>query len=106
MEFINTPYRDSIAVAKREKQRYATTPPFPNISFPNFFNPEMLEEVLAEFPDLSTGNGYKIDECGHDKIALLNVFLVIDHELNQFLQRIINSCQCIGNIIPVDLGGK
>ena len=48
MEFINTPYRDLQAIARKERERYATTPPFPIISFPNFFNPEMLEEVLAE----------------------------------------------------------
>src|SRR5687767_2113422 len=69
MEFINTPYRDLMAVARKEKERYANTPPFPNISFPNFFNPEMLEEVLAEFPDLSTGHGHKIDNQGQVKLA-------------------------------------
>lgn len=69
MEFINTPYRDLQAIARKERERYATNPPFPNISFPNFFNPEMLEEVLAEFPDLSTGHGHKIDNQGQLKLA-------------------------------------
>lgn len=69
MEFINAPYRDLIAVAKREKERYATNPPFPNTFFSSFFNPEMLEEVLAEFPDLTTGQGHKMDNQGQVKLA-------------------------------------
>jgi hypothetical protein len=69
MEFINAPYRDLKAVARKEKERYATRPPFPNIFFPDFFNPGMLDEVLAEFPDLSTGHGHKIDNQGQVKLA-------------------------------------
>jgi Rps23 Pro-64 3,4-dihydroxylase Tpa1-like proline 4-hydroxylase len=69
MEFINTPYRDLMAVAKQYKQTYITNPPFPNIAFESFFNPEMLEEVLAEFPDLSKGPGRKMDNQGQVKLA-------------------------------------
>ncbi len=69
MEFINTPYQDLLAVAKKEKPNYASSPPFPNISFTDFFNPEMLEEVVKEFPDLSAGKSYKIDNPGQVKLA-------------------------------------
>ena len=69
MEFINTPYRDLMAVAKKEKSKYASTPPFPNIYFRDFFNPDVLDEVINEFPDLSTGNSYKMDNAGQVKLA-------------------------------------
>ena len=69
MEFLNTPYRDLKKVAKEEKLNYKNSPPFPNTYFKDFFNPEMLEGVLDEFPDLSIGNSYKIDNDGQVKLA-------------------------------------
>ena len=69
MLFINEPYKNLLEVAKREKETYASRPPFPNISFPDFFNPKMLDEVLKEFPDLSAGASYKINNDGQLKLA-------------------------------------
>ncbi len=69
MEFINEPYRDLMAVAKKERAAYNSNAPFPNISFKDFFNPEMLEEVIREFPDLSEGKSYKINNPGQLKLA-------------------------------------
>ena len=69
MEYINMPYRDLQAVAAKDKVRYVSTPPFPNIYFRDFFNPDMLEEVLKEFPNLSEGQSYKINNDGQVKLA-------------------------------------
>jgi len=69
MEFVNKPYQDLIAVAKKERQNYATNAPFPNISFTNFFNPEVLDNILGEFPNLTVGKSYKIDNPGQVKLA-------------------------------------
>lgn len=69
MEFINQPYRDLMAVARKEKANYASRPPFPNIYFDNFFNPEVLENVLKEFPDLTMGTSHKINNDGQVKLA-------------------------------------
>ncbi|MFT3702739.1 MAG: 2OG-Fe(II) oxygenase [Agriterribacter sp.] len=69
MEYINTPYRDLQAIAKKEKERYASRPPFPNIYFENFFNPDVLDAVLKEFPDLSEGHSHKINNDGQVKLA-------------------------------------
>ncbi|HWK04787.1 MAG TPA: 2OG-Fe(II) oxygenase [Puia sp.] len=69
MEFINKSYQVLLALAKREKSNYASNPPFPNIYFTDFFNPEILDKVLEEFPDLSTGNSYKINNPGQVKLA-------------------------------------
>ena len=57
--YLNIPYQDLYGVATSFKRQYAEGIPFPHISFPNFFNPDFLEEVLAEFPDLSLLDTYK-----------------------------------------------
>ena len=45
--FLNTAYQDLNAVAAARREAYAKADPFPHLSFPDFFNPVMLEEVLA-----------------------------------------------------------
>jgi len=69
MEFINDNYRDLMAVAKREKANYATNQPFPNIHFPNFFNPAVLDGILEEWPDLTVGTSHKMNNDGQLKLA-------------------------------------
>jgi hypothetical protein len=69
MEFVNKSYQDLLAVAKKERSKYVSNAPFPNLYFADFFNPDMLEKVLAEFPDLSVGKSYKIDNAGQVKLA-------------------------------------
>lgn len=53
MDFISAQYRDLQKVAKEFKEKYQNADPFPNIYFENFFDEQMLSEVLEEFPDLS-----------------------------------------------------
>lgn len=69
MEFLNIEHQDLMSVARREKANYFSNAPFPNIHFTNFFNPEMLDEVLSEFPDLRIGNSYKMANDGQVKLA-------------------------------------
>lgn len=54
-----------------EKERvYQDAEPFPNIQFPGFFEPAMLEEVLKEFPDLSQRRQiWKYDNANERKLA-------------------------------------
>ena len=52
MKILNDEYADLQEVAKNYKEAYNTNPPFPNISFNDFLNPEFLDLVLSEFPDL------------------------------------------------------
>lgn len=56
MNYINTPYQDLKATAEFYSKGYHFAQPFPNITFPNFFNPGMLEEVRREFPRLTKEN--------------------------------------------------
>lgn len=52
MEFLNHNVKLE-ELAERNKDIYQNSEPFPNIVFHDFFNPEVLNTVLDEFPDLS-----------------------------------------------------
>ena len=55
MEFLSQSVEELKAFARSKNEEYVTADPFPNIYFDNFFIPEKLKEVLAEFPDLTKG---------------------------------------------------
>ncbi len=67
--YLNEPYQDLLKIADEYNKNYRTASPFPNIYFDNFFNPDMLEEVLAEFPDLSQGQTIKFNNPNEVKLA-------------------------------------
>lgn len=46
-------FQDLAAVATQHREEYTQNKPFPNIYIDNFFQPDFLRKVLAEFPDLS-----------------------------------------------------
>lgn len=50
---------------------YAVAKPFPHIVMEDFINPEILDKVLAEFPDLSKQNGLvkRFNETNQIKLA-------------------------------------
>ena len=68
-DYLHADYQDLMAVAKGHHEAYCIGDPFPNISFQHFFNPEKLDEVLTEFPDLSQGAGIKFDNPNEIKLA-------------------------------------
>ena len=67
--FINSQHRDLIATGKKLNASYCSGDPFPNISIQNFFNPEILDDILEEFPDLSKGDQLKYKNPNEDKFA-------------------------------------
>lgn len=67
-KFVNRDYQDLTEVAKQYQAAYTEAAPFPNIYINDFFNPSMLEEVLAEFPDLSTQNAIRYDNPKEKKL--------------------------------------
>lgn len=69
MEYINSQYQDLQAVAKEYHNAYVQGSPFPNISFKNFFNEELLDEIVAEFPDLVKGDQLKYHNPNENKLA-------------------------------------
>ena len=48
LEIINSNYHDS----DKYSEIYKKAKPFPHVVFDNFFNQDLLESVLKEFPDL------------------------------------------------------
>lgn len=52
MEFTNFPTSELKSKGKELHQQYVTSQPFPNIYIDNFFNPEVLRDILKEFPSL------------------------------------------------------
>lgn len=68
-DYLNSEYRDLAKVAQEYHDAYCNNAPFPNISFSNFFNPDKLEEVLAEFPDLAKGDQIKFSNPNEIKLG-------------------------------------
>ena len=53
IKYLHDKNQDLLEVARQHRDKYINADPFPSISFDNFFNPEYLETILGEFPDLS-----------------------------------------------------
>ncbi len=69
MQFINTDFQDLLKVAREKNEAYCSGDPFPNIAIKNFFNPDILDGILEEFPDLSKGDQLKYKNPNEDKLA-------------------------------------
>ena len=67
--YISEQYRDLAATARKYQKDYTNAHPFPSIHFKNFFNPEYLDKVLAEFPDLSKQDVHRFDDARQKKFA-------------------------------------
>src|SRR4051794_19771738 len=59
MNYLNPSITDLKQLGIDKHQEYITAEPFPNIVIDNFFNEEILDQVLADFPDLSKKKGVK-----------------------------------------------
>ena len=59
--FLNDKYSDLDSVAKKNYMSYAAADPFPHIVFDNFFNENILNEILDEFPKKLDKVGAKFD---------------------------------------------
>ncbi len=68
-EYLNTQYQDLQAVAQKYHEQYCNASPFPSIHFNDFFNPEKLDEILSEFPDLSKGDKIKFQNPNEIKLG-------------------------------------
>ncbi|MEO9967580.1 MAG: 2OG-Fe(II) oxygenase [Reichenbachiella sp.] len=68
-EFISKEYQELFYNSTKGQESYLAQLPFPNASFENFFEPTMLDEVLAEFPDLEKEQAIKFDDSIQKKFA-------------------------------------
>lgn len=67
--FINPILGSLEEAAEKYANKYQTAEPFPSIAIEDFFNEEMLEEVLEEFPDLSTRDAIHFNKPKEIKFA-------------------------------------
>jgi hypothetical protein len=68
-KYIHADYQDLLATAAKYHDAYCSAAPFPSISFTNFFNEEMLSEVLEEFPDLTKSDNIHFNNPNEIKLA-------------------------------------
>lgn len=82
-------------LAAEKHEAYATADPFPNISFDNFVNEELLKKVIAEFPSLgkdkddihySNPNEEKHASKGTDKLGPYTKALINEMNSLQFIE--------------------
>lgn len=69
MEFINRSVEELKAFGKQKNADYVGADPFPNIYFDDFFIPEKMKEVLAEFPDMTKNPDLKFNDANQVKLA-------------------------------------
>lgn len=67
--FTNVSTQELHTLGLSKRQEYLSADPFPSMYFDNFFNPEMLEEVLNEFPDLSKNPDLNYNDKNQIKLA-------------------------------------
>ena len=53
MNYLNPEIKDLKQLGIDKREEYLNASPFPSIVFDNFFNEDVLNQVLADFPDLS-----------------------------------------------------
>jgi hypothetical protein len=58
-----------VDIAHKNKESYINAKPFASIKFDNFFNPEFLDTILKEFPDLSLQNSIEFKDSKQVKFA-------------------------------------
>ena len=67
MNFLNPDIKDLKQLGKDKHAEYVYAEPFPNIVFDNFFDEEILNTVLADFPDLSKQANVKVYDNQNEK---------------------------------------
>src|SRR6267142_4053468 len=56
-------------LARRASAQYAAARPFPHVVFDDFFNPALLDKVLAEFPRAGAIDWQRFDNAQEIKLA-------------------------------------
>lgn len=69
LEYINMSVEELLKFGEDENRKYITNPPFPSGYWDNFFKPEKLKEVLAEFPELGDEKDIKFNNPNENKLA-------------------------------------
>lgn len=90
MNFLN-PAIDLAQLAKEKKEEYQSAIPFPNIVIHDFFDEDVLNRVLAEFPDLSKKKDEIIAYNNHNEKKLAGKGESLFGETSRQLAHFLNS---------------
>ena len=69
LDFLNENFKDLQATAQQFKDQYQNADPFPSIYFENFFNPDVLDAILEEFPNLESKDDIRYQTPNEIKLA-------------------------------------
>ncbi len=68
--FLNSEYKDLDEIAKKNNTKYTSTKPFPHICLDNFFNQDILNKILSEWPNtIDDKKFYNLDGKNEKKIG-------------------------------------
>ncbi len=67
--FLPVSFDALLELGKSRHDDYMNASPFPNIYFDNFFNPDELRQVLAEFPELGDKGDIRFNNPNEHKLA-------------------------------------
>lgn len=68
-KFLSDSNKDLLEVAKANAEEYQKASPFPNGVYHDFFDEELLSQILDEFPDLSQKDGMNFKGATQIKLA-------------------------------------
>lgn len=69
MNFFHLNNQNLLQIARENQELFLHAQPFPSIIFKNFFNPQFLEKIVTEFPDLSQEDGLTYQNSNEKKYA-------------------------------------
>lgn len=69
LDYIKMTDAELLELGRSKSQEYQGADPFPSMYFDDFFNPDLLREVLAEFPDLGQKGDIHYQNPNENKLA-------------------------------------
>ena len=69
-DYLNDKYKDLDLIANKYSENYINANPFPHVMFDNFFNENLLNEIINEYPSNLDKIGYYADHPAEQKYAL------------------------------------
>ncbi len=84
INYLNKNFKDLDSIASQYKERYINAKPFPNIVFDNFFNENILNKILKNFPSNIKEIGNEYNTKAEKKLSL-NDPLKFSDDTNSFI---------------------
>ena len=85
MKFLNKNFKELENFAKSKNKEYINSSPFPHIVIDNFFNENMLNDILSEFPKNLDNIGYQYKTKVEQKKFTLNDSKLLRENTNNFI---------------------